>query len=218
MSEHVPMLVSAHLAQGYVTSDPWSPALDGILAYWALREQLGEEEFALGGTGYRPLVEAELPLAREQFGDAWWWCVSSPIEPGGARQVFERWYHRRFDDDRAVRYLPAKTTRIETAAGPYKNYRNRALARLVPRLVWAAIGDSGEVERLLRRCTSIGQGLARGWGVVTRWEVEPAGEAARELALTHRPLPVGVPGAQGIELEWGIRPPGRAHRIACVMP
>ena len=37
-----PLRIVARLSQGYSAADVWSPALEGILAYWALREQRGE--------------------------------------------------------------------------------------------------------------------------------------------------------------------------------
>src|SRR5690606_581961 len=48
-----PLVVTAYLANAFASPDPWSPALEGILAYWWLRETLGEEEFALGMSGQR---------------------------------------------------------------------------------------------------------------------------------------------------------------------
>src|SRR5690606_41719173 len=54
-----PLTVTAHLATAYSSVDSWSPSLDGILAYWWLREQLGDEEFALGMSGHRPLRSEE---------------------------------------------------------------------------------------------------------------------------------------------------------------
>lgn len=213
--------VVAHLAQGYVSSDPWSPALDGILAYWRLRELLGEEEFALGATGHRELVICEdLPLEREEWCGRWWWRCSSPIVTADARR-FERHYHRRFDDAQASRFLPEGTRRIETAAGPYKQYRHRAEVALAPCLEWHVLGEREGVERLLRRCVFIGSGISRGYGEVRRWEIAEDGDPW--LARFWRPLPAGFAaghGISGLERDWGIVPPGRLpqHRMRCVMP
>lgn len=215
----IPLLVTAELANGYSAADPWSPALDGILAYWALREQLGEEEFALGMSGARPLLDPVLPLGRETHGDDWWWQCSSPIvDPAGE---FVWWFHRRFDDAQAARHLPEGTRGILTAGGPYKVYRNRRTMRIARAVQWHCLGDAPEITRLLARCAQIGFGHTKGLGVVRGWRVEPGGDA--DIARFHRPLPVGFAaqhGISGIAHEYGIRPPGRApeHRRQCVMP
>lgn len=216
-----PLIVTAHLPGGYCPSDPWSPALDGILAYWQLRERLGEEEFALGGTGHRPLVVSdELPLAKEVFGEHWWYQVSAPMHAENPEQ-FERFVHRRFDDHYAYRYAPEGTKRVEISAGPFKAYRNQRRVVLVDRVWWHAIGDADEVRRLLQRCGYIGQGIARGWGEVVEWTVVAGGDA--HLARFARPLPYAFAethGLKGAPMDWGLVPPGRdpRNRTLCVMP
>lgn len=214
-----PLTVTAHLATAYSSVDSWSPSLDGILAYWWLREQLGDEEFALGMSGHRPLVEPELPLGREEHDGLSWWQCSSPIAPVVQRAV--RHFHRRFDDAHAYRYLPDSTKKILTSAGPYKAYRHPRTLHVAPYVQWHCIGDADAIRRLLRRCVNIGFGHTKGYGQVTHWEIEPGGNP--DLARFHRPLPVAFAAAHGItgmELVWGIRPPGRApeHQVLCVMP
>lgn len=216
-----PLLVTARLAQGYSAADPWSPSLDGILTYWRLRELMGEEELALGMSGQRDLrVIDDLPLGREQWGEYWWWQVSSPIPFGGDGGTFERYYHRRFDDAQAYRWAPPDTRRVETAAGPFKAYRHRRQVRVCEAVSWHCIGDGDEILRLLRRCDYIGHGIGRGWGEVLGWEIGP-GDA--DIARFRRPVPYGFAvdhGLRGAPLEWGLVPPGRdpRHRTLCVMP
>lgn len=212
--------VTAHTPAGHVASDPYSPTLDGILAYWALRERLGEEAFALGQSGHADMVEIDdLPLGREVHDGLWWWQVSAPITAPLGR--FVRHFHRRFDDAHAPAYLDRGVRKVLTAAGPYKAYRHQRTVALAPAVTWHCIGDREEIARLLRSCSHIGQGGARGWGQVERWQVTVDGDAA--LARLYRPLPVAFAEAHGVTgplLEWGIRPPGRllAHRVLCVMP
>lgn len=214
-----PLTVTAHLLQGYAAADPWSPSIEGILAYWALREQLGEEEFALGVNGHREQIDPALPLGREEFGDTWWWQCSAPM-PARVEERFERHIHRRFDD-RHERYIRQGVGRVETAAGPYKAFRHRHLVQLTPSVTWHVIGDPDEIRRLLRRCVFIGQGSTHGWGEVREWEIRDDGDA--DLARFHRPLPVMFAlahGRDGMRMRWGIRPPGRVpeHQVECVMP
>jgi len=212
-----PLIVTAHLATAYTVADPWSPALDGILAYWALREQLGEEAFALSAGGHGPLIAAELPLAREVWGDDWWWRCSAPQADVAAE--FTRHTHRRFDDQLAYDRVPGTVRKVLTAGGPYKAYRNQHVGRVARALVWHCVGDGDAILRLLRRCGNVGRGHTHGYGQVGRWTVEPGGDA--DLARFGRPLPVAFAAAHGVEgavLDWGIRPPGRAHRVPCVLP
>lgn len=214
-----PLIVTAHLATAYSVADPWSPSLDGILAYWALRDQLGEEEFALGMTGHRPLVEPDLPLVRETFDDDWWWQCSSPIvEVDG---TFTRYVHRRFDDHEAVNRVPETVRRVLTTGGPYKIYRTPHTMRVTDHVSWHAVGDVCAIQRLLQYCGNIGYGYTKGFGQVREWEISPGGD--EYLARFHRPLPVAFATRQGIDgsvMRWGIRPPGRIpeHQTLCVMP
>lgn len=219
---YVPLWVTARTPGGFSAADPWSPSLDGILAYQVLRARLGEEEFALGMTGHRPLVVCEdLPLRRVEHDGQWWWAASAPqTERAGA---FYRWFHRRFDQDAAMRYLPEGVRRVETAAGPYKAYRHRREVTLTPAVRWAAIGDPAAVRALVETVETIGFGGTKGWGVVSAWCVEPD-PTAEMAAMYSRPLPVGYArtvGLAGADLQWwGIRPPGRhpEHQTLCVMP
>lgn len=214
-----PLIVTAHLRSAYAAADPWSPSLEGILAYWALREQLGEEAFSLGMTGHRPLIEPILPLGREEREGDWWWQCSMPLVASAAR--FHRYTHRRLDLGHAVDRVSERVNAVETKGGPYKAYRNRETVTVARRIAWHCIGERGGVERLLQRCRNVGRGITHGGGEVLRWSVERGGDPA--VARFRRPLPVDFALAHGITgpvLDWGIRPPGRApeHRRRCVMP
>lgn len=219
-----PLLVTAHLRHGYLENDPWSPSLDGILAYWLLREQLPEEAFVEGAAGYGPLIEADLSavLAREEDGEGhWWWCCSSPRHVGPVVRGFI-WFHRRFDAGEAVDRVDPAVRRVETKGGAYKNYRQRRTFVTTLALQWHAIGNPDQIRRLLRRCTHVGHMAGAGFGEVVRWEVTGEGADAR-LARLHRPVPAAYAVAHGVDgmvLDWGIRPPGRRpeHRALCVMP
>lgn len=218
----MPLLVTARLRQGFVASDPWSPALDGILAAWALRDLLGEEEWALGMSGGRELLSPELPLERASDGEHWWWVCSAPIVADPI--LFDAWTHRRFDAGEAAGRVDPKVRSVLVKGGPYKIYRNRETVTL-PRdgcVRWHCIGDAANIERLLRRCTAIGRGRTHGRGEVLTWTVKMAG-ADERLAREWRPLPVDWALARGLTgpvLRWGIRPPGRLpeHQTPCVMP
>jgi CRISPR type IV-associated protein Csf3 len=221
MSGFEPLIVTAYTPAGYTRSDPWSPSLDGILAYWAARELLGDEEFALRSTGQMPLVEIELPLAREEWGDMWWWQCSSPVE-GPLSQAFSRHTHRRFDDQHE-RYLDERVKKVLTAGGPYKVARIRTEVRLVPHVSWHVVGDADEIQRLVRRCSYIGRNATRGSGEVVAWEVRDGNDQTPAMARFHRPIPVGFAeehGVTGLVSRYGIRPPvwSPDHQTECVLP
>lgn len=215
-----PLVVTAHLVNAY-EGDDLSPSLDGILAYWLLQEQLGEEEFAMGFTGHRALIDPELPLGKETFGSLWWWQCSSPISQ--IKQEFLSFTHRRFDDEYAYERVP-NAKRVETKAGAYKAYRNGHRRRLVKQITWHCLGDATEIRRLLRRCSTIGKGHTHGYGQldpVTPWTVEPGGDAS--LARFYRPLPVMFAEQHQVTgpfMLWGVRPPGRLpeNQALCVIP
>jgi hypothetical protein len=212
-----PFRVRAYTPAGFAAADPWSPALDGILAYQVLREQLGEEAFALGQTGHLPVVDPDLPLLREAEEESgqWWWCCSAPRYT--AAGVWLRYYHRRFDAHFAEQYTAAR--KVLTSAGPFKQYRVPSRVVLAPVVEWHAIGDPDAVARLLRGVSHIGAGRGRGLGRVVRWEVQLDGDP--NLARFWRPLPLAFAlryGREGLVMEYGIRPPGRQHRVLCVLP
>lgn len=218
-----PLVVSIRLQNGYVAVDPWSPAIDGILAALMLQEQLGADEYALGMSGGAELIAPDLPLEKQSDDTGnWWWSCSAPVVDDAFQH--EKWFHRRFDFALGIDRVNEKTRRVQTQGGPFKAYRNRETI-IVPkdRLIrWHVIGDRGEIARLLRRCTYVGKGGARGHGVVFGIDVTPNG-ANKAWARNHRPLPVATAWERGIDgpvTTWGIRPPGRipAHQTLCVMP
>ena len=211
--------VRARLANGYVCSDPWSPSLDGMLAYLALRDSLSDEDFAMGATTVdRIVVVEDLPLGKEKHNGDWWWQCSSPIIDDSPVR-FAKFYHRRFDFRHAIDLVPAR--KVETKAGPFKSYRLRDMVTVVPHIDWHCVGDKERIEKLLERCTFVGRGQTRGMGQVLSWEATENGDES--LARFHRPLPVEFAAAHDVEghvTRWGIIPPGRlpAHQRECVMP
>lgn len=216
----IPMRVIARTPAGFAASDPWSPTLDGILAYEIMRERLGDE-FGLATSDDSTMQAVEgLPLAVERHGEWWWYACSSPLYAAVVQA--RRYYHRRFDAAAAETFLEPRKAKVSTAAGPYKNARLSHLVTVTNQVTWHAIGEPDEVSRLLNRVRYIGAGIASGMGRVNEWRVVPD-EASRELALAHRPLPVQRAQALGITgpvMRWGIRPPVRipGNRCDCVMP
>lgn len=218
MSECSAWAITAHLQNGFASSDPWSPSIDGIIAYWWMREKLGDEEFSLNASGaisdaLKPVDD--LPIKINRHGDHWWYCASSPIYTIAAEH--KRFFHRRFDDYHALRYWDQgnKSGKVLTAAGPYKNYRRPWMQHVTKRVTWHLVGDRDALAPFVERCTHIGAKTGAGLGTVMRWEWRPG---CANIAETYRPLPVEVAGDEGLVMHWGLFPPSRVWRVPCLMP
>ncbi len=223
------LVITAHLRNGFVSSDPWSPSIDAILGYWQLREEMGEEAFTLAASSLGTLQPVEnLPLAKTHYlsdlgaEPLWWFQCSSPVFQQAAESL--RHYHRRFDALQAEHYMLPQKGRMEVSAGPYKNFRNSYLLHVTPAVRWYAVGDKCEVQHLLNRCTHIGALTGAGNGAVARWEVvESADPETVTMARLHRPLPETYATQNevtGSRMIWGYRPPGRlvGNQTLCIMP
>ena len=201
-----PLIVRAHMAGAFVSASPWSPMLDGVLAYEVLRREMGDEFYAQNPQrdGIR---EAELPLARDTDGADWWWACSVPEYVDVQEHV--RWSHGRFDDQHE-RYIDlGRRTKVETAGGRYKDMRLPLITHLATCITWNVRGCETCIRELLRDVTHLGQKRAAGHGLVREWSIE----AAAEDLSWHR----WVPAPQG-RLQ-GIRPPYWHHELKrpCVL-
>lgn len=219
MGQLEPIEITAHLRTGFAAADPWSPAIDGILAYFAMRARLGPEAFAINqGHDYQMGPVTGLPLEVVEHGGWWWYAASSPRYE--LKAAARRPLHRRFDQAAAERHLPDGVKKVQTAAGAYKNARMHVEQRITDRVVWHVVGDGEAIAELLEGCTHVGAKCGAGFGRVRRWSFAP-GDAAE--ARRHRPVPEDYAEAEGIEgeiMDWGIRPPVRIpmNRCLCVMP
>ena len=213
-----PILVIAHLVNGYVSTDPYGPTLDGLLAAALMRERLGDE-YELSAMRPSAMTAVEgLPLLRVEHEGLWWYACSAPTAEVALRE--RKHFHRRFDDHAAVDLLPA-VKRVADTAGPYKAYRLSRIRTVTPALTWHAVGDADEVRRLLNRVPAIGGARGSGHGEVAEWIVEPGGD--EQVARTRRPLPVAFArllGLDGPVMLAGIRPPARlpCNTVECVVP
>jgi len=212
-----PLKITAELYSGFVASDDWSPALDGILAYWQLC--LADPDGFLTHQGRSDLMEPVdgLPLEKISDSDLWWWACSSPIY--ALAQQHRAYFHRRFDDH-YERFLPEGTRTVMTAAGPYKAYRKSVILRVTREVSWHVVGDESAIRELLSHCHHIGGKSSQGYGRVKAWRYE---DGDLYLALYRRPIPVDYARLKGIDgpvMRWGLRPPGRivANQAECVMP
>jgi len=209
-----PLRIRAHLRNGYAAKDPWSPAIDGILAAVAMRRKLGDEYISSAAQPSKLQPIEGLPLEVCRWGDLWWYAASSPIIVGFAGRE-KKAYHRRFDDQ-YERHLVDGIRRVMTAAGPYKNTRLHDTRVICRALEWHVIGDEASIRDLLSDVEQIGGRRGIGYGWVTEWQIS-AGDP--RIARGHRPLPVDIQESQdGMVMPWGIVPPGRWRPIECWMP
>ena len=211
--------ITARLYNGFVSADRYSPAIDGILGYWIMRERLGPDQFSITqGHDYQMQSVDGLPLQRIDHGDWWWYACSAPIYSAAAN--VRKHIHRRFDQHHAERYLPDGARKVQTSAGAYKNARISLMHHITDRVTWHVVGDQPEIERLLDNCTAIGGKVAAGFGRVKSWEYAQGDDL---IATLYRPLPVEYAqqnGVSGPRMRWGIRPPVRlaSNQADCIMP
>jgi CRISPR type IV-associated protein Csf3 len=215
-----PLRVICHLCNGFVRRDPWSPAIDGIIAAVVMRDRLGDD-YAYGAAQPSQMVKVEgLPLAVERHGNDWWYCASFPEVIGEVGKE-RKFFHRRFDDHRE-RYLEPGVKKVLTSAGPYKMARLWDTRNICRGLEWHVIGDASEISSLLERITQVGGRRGVGFGEVTRWEVTADGAEERAARLW-RPLPVAYAEAHGLKgpvMPYGLTPPSWCPlwKIDCIMP
>jgi CRISPR type IV-associated protein Csf3 len=219
-----PMRVTAHLVNGYVAADDWTPALDGILA-WAMLRRDCPEVLDVGVIDGPP-IEPELPVKRLGMGDDWYYACSSPVPALDHKHVIH--YHKRFDDQYAEHLDAGKRRKVNASSGRYKSYRLMGILRVTPSVSWYLIGDPAGVRELLDLVQAIGEKRAHGYGVVQRWDVDAAPPLGmRNLwwaaACKCRPLPVvSQDDAHGglLVMTWGIRPPAWwvGNQRLCQMP
>jgi CRISPR type IV-associated protein Csf3 len=214
--------ITAELFNGFASSDPWSPSIDGILAWAHLRQKFGDVEFAAQSVDSSQMQPVdELPLAKTEWNGLWWYQCSSPIYETQAE--FFKYFHRRFDAFNAERYMGPKKGCTDVSAGPYKNARLTTRQIVTREVAWHAIGDRERIEALLAGVPSIGHKTGSGSGRVRRWRVELGDLAGGTRALLCRPLPVEYAreiSIEGMIMDWGIRPPGRIriNQQLCIMP
>lgn len=207
----IPLTVTAHTPAGFAAGDPWSPSLDGILAWAFEKERLGPDF----GTNLDIRTVTGLPLATEACGEQWWYACGLPeFTPLHQR---DRHMHRRFNDLDAERFLVGKR-RIETAMGAHKNMRKPRLVNVAGTVTWKAVGDPAEIRRLFAEIPAIGSGWSRGLGRVAYWTVREGheGEIRRWVPADYaRAL-----GMSGRCMMAALRPPARLpeNQTLCVLP
>lgn len=83
-------------------------------------------------------------------------------------------YSKRWNSglDRAVKFKGKGRAEIDTARGFFKAYRNPLVYHVMPEIVFYAVGDKAEIERLLQNIAYLGKKSSQGCGEVPEWIVE----------------------------------------------
>ncbi len=214
------LLITAHLKNGIIAGDRWSPSLDSILAYWHLKNTLTDAEFVAGCANIDGGVDIidDLPVGIEKYGTNWWYQVSSPITTISHKNEIHT--HRSFDNLHAEKYMLPKRGRIMVQAGQYKNKRTKYEITITDKIIWHIVGYQDRINRLLEQCTHLGARIGSGYGSVLRWEIIENGDI--NIARFKRPLPVDFANKHsitGIKMEWGYRPNVRkqVNQTLCMM-
>ncbi len=214
-----PILITAHLYSGFATSDQWSPAIDGILAYWHIQQRYGADNFNIQqGLNHAMQTVNDLPLEKIDHNDLWWYAASSPIYHTCG--VARRYLHRRFDQSQAEKTLPDNMKKVQVQSGAFKNARMAINHIVTDKVTWHVIGELNAIKTLLKHANHIGAKYGAGFGRVREWTYDDGDE---QLARHYRPLPIEYAQQHGIvgdKMTWGIRPPARLieNCVDCIMP
>lgn len=170
-----PLRVTAHMASGFASANPWGIALDGLLAselrgiQKALLTGLGQE--VVGAMDSDDPPDLRLPLARCTLSPTWHWAAtcSLPSHPDLRPEV--RMWTARVDArhlEQTTSYLPKV---VSDRQGRYKAHRMPLLVTPATTLTWQAVGDIDAITDLLNGISAIGKKRSQGEGHVLAWEV-----------------------------------------------
>lgn len=187
-----PLEVVARLA-GAIAVPRDGIAIDAILAAAvALRDRIPP-------IGCGPLVEIEIPVAREPGGR---FHLASVCYPE-IDEYERRWINRRFPIEQAQLLGGEKLKRIQLANGHTKSYRLPYEAGHAARdeLRWWCVGDEAEIRGLLELVDYVGRKRSVGLGRVESWDVRALrpeehwdGFPLLRDGAPLRPLPLDWPG------------------------
>lgn len=192
-----PMIVTAKLSGVGVVGDGYFP-LDSILAR-VVWERIGRPEVDAA-----PTVEC---LEMRGTGAEWYYaCSFASADWKGEGKSF--WVKRpRYSE--IIGRSDVKS--ITVKSGRFKGYNMPIFYLLAEEIRWCCVGDIQKVRDLLADVSSIGKKRSQGWGVVSKWTVEPSvddwsesrsGVATRALPLASA-VELGLDGDPG---WYGVRP------------
>ena len=213
-----PLHVTATLDGGGLTVTDGGIALDSLVM-WAEAQRR-----QLPPPGFGPLVDIEIPIAREPGGRFFLASWAYPAWEGHER----RFVNRKFPLHEAQIMAGPKLRRIHVGAGAQKSYRIPTQVSFPAGGVieWWCVGDAEPLRDLLACVTHLGRRRAVGRGRVRAWAVaacEPWGDGFPVVrdGVPTRPLPIDWPGVESAERAARVlAPPYWAHERAelCAVP
>jgi len=221
--KYKPLKVTAYLSGGLDTGNSWTPALDGILAYFYLENKMGIDQFSAERSQNTESLVDDMPIQKffdKQDKDIWVYQCSSPFVKVGRQEIIE--HYKRFNLNN-LEYLKVKTKTVALTKGKHKNWIFKVFLKLTEKVEWYIVADKPFIEKMLSNCTHIGANRGAGYGRVIKWAVIED-EHAESLSM-QRPVPLSI--LQGTEIDndakiqvWGFRPSVRLHsnKAYCLMP
>ena len=214
-----PLKVTAFLRSGFSAAFDWAIAIDSLIASQKCMQEIGFEQYVENQSTGRTQTHDDLPIAKELWGDEWWYQVSRPYFD--CKLVHTKHLHRRFNIQEFEQHSNSKTSKIETTKGAFKNARLAKSIFITPCITWFVNGDEEQIRSLLDNVTHIGANRGSGHGAVSRWQIEPHDNL--DDCRLKRIVPVEYAeqhNIDGITLEWGIRPDYRLpeNQFLCVIP
>jgi CRISPR type IV-associated protein Csf3 len=216
------LLITAKLERGFSANDPWSPAIDGILAYYHLRETMGVEAFNLSLSLNEQTVVNDLPLEKVTYDDKWWWACSSPDYD--LKQEIIRTFYKKFNIDTSL-LIKDRVKNIELTKNKFKNYSLSFKEIITKEIHWQVVGDKEEIIRLLSMCYQVGAQRGKGMGVIESWSVTESEDAKEDAkkAMFNRPIPLEAAehhNISGLKAWRGYKPSVRVaeNQGLCICP
>ncbi len=233
------LTIKAFLQQGVVMDLRYGIALDGLLVS-SLRGKRMEEEGGVtgslidGGLGNDSPEEWNVPLSKCFEGSDWHWMATTgmPANEAGVRVSKVADGHRLFnelDEQRSPRVAVALPKNVGGPRGRFRTRVTPILSFPASQIIWRAVGDAEEVEKLLAGISSVGGRRGSGEGAILGWVVEETDSGLSDFEFSHlqpdgvigRPLPLGCAEQLDVSVlrlgAAGLRPPmfhsGRAHLL-----
>ena len=213
MSKCEPLKITATLLDGRLNSANGIIMLDSILYHaWFIKyapQVLGgeyDEKYIHETQKYIGLPLKQLPGNRWAASKGIYEEIEQKIENFNKRPDF-------FAPDK-IDYLIDNKGIINESSGKYRAFRVPQLIRTVKdkKITFYAVGNKQKIQELLQLMISVGKKYSMGYGIITKWEVEPCeGDYTTEHPIygLMRPLEVSETDKKYNNpiMEFGVKPP-----------
>ena len=208
--------ITAHLKSGLVISDPWSPSIDSILAYFQIKKDIGTTDFNISTAMGEQTTCGTLPMEKTFYKDLWWYQCSIPEYD--CQHEIKRQLYKKFNVEYA-RMIEKKVKNIELKKNQFKNYSLFFMQCLVSEISWHVVCDINKVRELLEGCKQIGAERGKGMGLVDNWSFK---DGEIKNATLNRFIPKKYAeenNIKGLKIFRGFRPSFRIreNQAICVL-